>query len=284
MARFMTHPAQRFQAPRSIQRGVPLKDVLGPTAISLIAESFAAIDNSFDVSAFTTAATKNLEPLGILPRGDHIAAALEAQMQPERVAETLIAALGPALSVTEGFGLAVFFYLPHVALIRRALINRPEEGLRANYEITQRFSGEFSIRPFLLQHQEMTLATLERWARDPNPHVRRLVSEGSRPRLPWAERLPPFQKDPTATLALLEQLKDDPVLYVRRSVANHLGDIAKDHPERAFAVARQWLEESLSLPEATGEARRWVIRHALRHPAQKGVEVARRLRTAAGGR
>lgn len=280
----MRHPAQLFQAPRSIQRGIPLKQVLDRKAIALIGASFAAVYPNFDALRFESMALEGLEPLGILPRGDHIAAALQAQLPKDRTVDLLIAALGPELSVTTGFGLAVFFYLPHVYLIRRALLDQPEGGLRANYEITKRFSGEFSLRPFLLRHQDLTLATLATWARDPNPHVRRLVSEGSRPRLPWAERLPPFQADPSPTLALLDMLKDDPELYVRRSVANHLGDIAKDHPQRIFALAGQWLDEALSLPSAQCEARRWLLRHALRHPAQKGVPAAVRLRKAAGGR
>ena len=99
----------------------------------------------------------------------------------------------------------------------------------------------------------------------------RSCSEGSRPRLPWAMRIPAFIKDPRPVLPILEALKDDPDLYVRRSVANHLGDIAKDHPQLAFEVCKRWIEGAS--PE-----RRWLIRHAVRHPAKKGVKVALRLR------
>jgi hypothetical protein len=87
--------------------------------------------------------------------------------------------------------------------------------------------------------------------------VRRLVSEGTRPRLPWASRLHDFQRDPAPVLALLELLKDDPELYVRRSVANNLNDIGKDHPDLLADVARRWLQDAS--PE-----RRWIVRHALR--------------------
>ena len=129
--------------------------------------------------------------------------------------------------------------------------------MRAQYELTQRFSAEFSIRPFLEQHTEATLARLKEWAKDPNPHVRRLVSEGTRPRLPWAPRLREFQKDPRPVLALLELLKDDPELYVRRSVANSLNDIGKDHPALLVETARRWITN------ATDERRR-LVSHALR--------------------
>ena len=129
--------------------------------------------------------------------------------------------------------------------------------MQAQHELTQRFTAEFSIRPFIERHPEATLARLAQWTQDPSPHVRRLVSEGTRPRLPWASRLRDFQRDPAPVLALLERLKDDPELYVRRSVANNLNDIGKDHPDLLADVARRWLQNAS--PE-----RRWIVRHALR--------------------
>jgi 3-methyladenine DNA glycosylase AlkC len=148
--------------------------------------------------------------------------------------------------------------------------------MRAQYELTQRFTAEFSIRPFLIQHQERTLARLMEWTRDASPHVRRLCSEGSRPRLPWAQRIPEFIRDPRPTLPILEALKDDAELYVRRSVANHLGDIAKSHQELAFEICAGWLRK------ASAE-RKWLIRHALRLPCKKLNKEAMKLRKAAGG-
>jgi 3-methyladenine DNA glycosylase AlkC len=103
----------------------------------------------------------------------------------------------------------------------------------------------------------VTFAYLHRWARDPDEHVRRLVSEGTRPRLPWAGRLRGLIADPSPTIPLLDALFDDPSAYVRRSVANHLNDIARDHPAVALACARRWL--------ATGSDRAtWVARRGLR--------------------
>jgi 3-methyladenine DNA glycosylase AlkC len=109
---------------------------------------------------------------------------------------------------------------------------------------------------------------------DPDPHVRRLCSEGTRPRLPWAPRIPSFIKDPTPVLSILEDLKDDENLYVRRSVANHLGDIAKDHPEVVFSICERWLVD------ATKEVK-WLIRHALRYPAKKQNKRAIQIRISA---
>lgn len=144
----------------------------------------------------------------------------------------------------------------------------------AQYEITKRFSSEFSIRPFLIQQQERTLSRLLQWTTDPDPHVRRLCSEGTRPRLPWAMRIPAFVRNPDFTLPILERLKNDECLYVRRSVANHLGDIAKDHPETVFSTCERWL------PEASPGVK-WLIRHAIRHPAKNKNPRALRLRACA---
>jgi 3-methyladenine DNA glycosylase AlkC len=128
--------------------------------------------------------------------------------------------------------------------------------------LTQRFTAEFSIRRFLERYPTATLARLGEWARDASPHVRRLVSEGTRPRLPWAPRLRDFQRDPRPVLALLELFKDDPVLYVRRSVANNLNDIGKDHPALLVETARRWMKDA-------PDARRWLIRHALRSAVKR---------------
>ncbi|HSI57065.1 MAG TPA: DNA alkylation repair protein, partial [Ideonella sp.] len=133
----------------------------------------------------------------------------------------------------------------------------------ALHALTQRFSAEFAIRPLLRDHPALVLETLGRWTRDPSPHVRRLVSEGSRPRLPWGLRLQSLVNDPSPTLPLLRALQDDSSEYVRRSVANHLNDIAKDHP----GVVALWLEQFL--PEAPPE-RRALLRHASRTLVKQG--------------
>ena len=106
---------------------------------------------------------------------------------------------------------------------------------------------------------------------DNDPHVRRLCSEGTRPRLPWSVKIDSFVKDPSPSIPILEQLKNDPDLYVRRSVANHVGDIAKDNLELALDLCRAWLKDAS--PEL-----KWVVRHALRNPVKKGNQKAIDLR------
>lgn len=261
-----------------------MKHLLGPEAVACLAHNVSLVYTPFDAAAFADSAHDGLAPLGLLERGRKLAGALREHL-PGKYAtaiEVLLASLTPPLTRTEDNGLAVFFYLPHVTFVATYGLD-PEENagedpfevsMQAQYELTRRFSAEFSIRPFLIQQPARTLAQLMAWTNDPDPHVRRLCSEGTRPRLPWGIRLPAFIADPAPVLPLLEALKDDGSLYVRRSVANHLGDIAKDHPELVFETCSRWLAG------ASNDVR-WLIRHALRYPAKKGHPVALRLRIAA---
>ena len=112
-----------------------------------------------------------------------------------------------------------------------------ELSLPALGELTPLGSSEFAVRPYLDRDPERALPYLRAWTGDPDPAVRRLASEGSRPRLPWAMALPKFKQDPALVLEILELLKDDPSEMVRKSVANHLNDISKDHPDVAVCWA-----------------------------------------------
>lgn len=138
-----------------------------------------------------------------------------------------------------------------------------EESMGALYEMTRRFTAEFDIRPFIERYPHRTLARFREWCEDPDLHVRRLVSEGTRPRLPWASHLQMFKRDPTLVLELLERLKDDPEPYVRRSVANNLADILKDNPAIAYRTLARWSKKA-------PPGRRWIIRHAVRFQRDRG--------------
>lgn len=237
----------------------PLKNQFGVEIPGNIARMISRIVPAFERDAFVREVLDGYEALDLMSRGWKIARTLRRYLPenyPDAI-EILIESLGPKLNQTEGQGMAPFLYLPHVCFVAEYGLDHFEVSMLAQYELTQRFTAEFSIRPFLERHAEATLARLEAWAKDPSPHVRRLVSEGTRPRLPWAPRLREFQKDPRPVLALLELLKDDPELYVRRSVANNLNDIGKDHPAQLVETARRWMNN------ATNE-RRWLVGHALR--------------------
>jgi len=246
----------------------PLKNYFGPNITARIAEMIRVVHPPFDAVRFTEDANSRLNELELLPRGWVIADALHRHLPPDfgDAAAILEASLGPRLPPGEG-GMGSFLYLPHVFFVARYGIDHLGTSLDLQYELTKRFTAEFSIRPFLERYPEQTLTRLRAWAHDPDVHVRRLVSEGTRPRLPWAPRLRAFQKDPRPVLELLELLKDDPELYVRRSVANNLNDIGKDHPELLADTCRRWLE-------GASMERQWLVRHATRSAVKRGEAAA----------
>jgi 3-methyladenine DNA glycosylase AlkC len=280
-----THPSQRFKAPSSITAGQALKDLMSPDLVRLIAESLQAVNADFDEKSFRKQAKAGLDG-ELTPRAQHIAAAMDAHLPAEfsQSVGIVVASFGPELTATEGYGLAPFYYLPHSHWLAKRGVDDLALGLDACAALTTRFTSEFCIRPLIIADQRAVLKRLKAWAKDANPHLRRLVSEGTRPRLPWAQRLPALIADPGPVLPLLKTLRDDPERYVQRSVANHLGDIGKDHLDLLFDTCADWLTGLDALEPKVADNRRWLIRHALRHPDKKGEPRARSLREQAGAR
>lgn len=236
-----------------------LKSILSRPLVVRLAETIRAVHPKFATDAFVRDACQGLDALELLARGRHISDALGKHLPPryEDAIDVLLRSLGAERPPNS------FFYLPHTIFVATRGLDAFDVSMRAQYELTQRFTCEFSIRPFLEVHPEETLRILRRWAKDPNEHVRRLVSEGTRPRLPWASRVRWIEAEPERVLPLLELLKDDPSSYVRRSVANHLNDLSKGQPDLAYATAKRWLEGG-------DDARRALISHALRSSVKKG--------------
>ncbi len=250
----------------------PLKHLLNEGVPPRIAAMLKRTWRSFDTAAFLRHVEPGYDKLELMQRGQRIAEALHAHLPPEvpRALAVLTDSLDPPMGL-DAKGepdagdrpYSAFLYLPHSMFIAAHGLPHLDEAMRAQHALTQRFTAEFSLRPYLIHHREATLRHLHAWAQDDNAHVRRAASEGTRPRLPWAPRLPAFQKDPALALPLLEALKDDASSYVRRSVANHLGDIAKDHPEVAVATARAWRQGASPEREA-------LVRHGLRFLVKQG--------------
>lgn len=255
----------------------PFKNLLNPARVKQIAFDFAHAWPDFPTKQFIRHSTAGLDSLELKDRARHIAKALGAALPADvtKAMRIAIAALGAPLTVTEGYGNEVFRHLPLSTWLHEVGPRDVETALEANYELTKRFTAEFSIRSLILSAPAKTLKTLAVWTKDENPHVRRLVSEGSRPRLPWAERLPALQADPSLTLPLLEALKDDDEEYVRRSVANHLNDLSKDHPSVVLQTAKRWLVRA-------SKERRRLVEHGLRTLVKAGNEEALSLLGASG--
>ncbi|MCF8160200.1 MAG: DNA alkylation repair protein [Polaromonas sp.] len=246
-----------------------LKNQYGADVPRAIAAMISKVHPSFNSARFVSDALDGYDALGLMPRGKKIAQALRRHLPDDypRALAILLDSLDQPHGRDPGLSLASFLYLPHTVFVAQYGQAHFELSMRAQHALTQRFTAEFSIRPFLEQHPEATLRQLTKWTADPSPHVRRLVSEGTRPRLPWAPRLRQFQADPAPVLALLELLKDDPELYVRRSVANNLNDIGKDHPAVLACTARAWLKNAPA-------GRAWIVGHALRSAVKRGEGAA----------
>lgn len=167
----------------------------------------------------------------------------------------------------QGGNLTGFELWPYSEYVQTYGLDHLQVSLETLKELTPLFSSEFAVRPFLRQHPAQTLNFLKGCARDNNVHIRRWASEGSRPRLPWGERLHDFVRNPSPTLEILELLKFDDELYVRKSVSNHLNDIAKDHPERVIQVLRRWKKEAGEANEFKVE---WIVKRALRTLIKNG--------------
>lgn len=254
--------------------GEPLKTFFSPALVRRLAGDLARAEPTFPSRAFIKEATAGLSELELVDRGKHIASALGKHLPsayPDAV-DVLLRSLGPEHATDElvDVGMAPFFYLPHVLFVAERGLEHFDLSMRAQYELTKRFSAEGSIRPYIAQEPERTLAVLRGWARDENAHVRRLVSEGTRLRLPWAMRVPWLDRNPERVIDLLDLLKDDRATLVRRSVANNLNDLGKVHPKLLVDTCARWLDDAS--PE-----RRDLIEHALRSAIKRGEAGALRL-------
>lgn len=249
----------------------PFKNLLNQDVVEHMAGHFDLHHSHFNKHAFIATASKGLELLELKARTEHITQAMIMHLPAdfEQAGEVLLASLVPIQSAKQTLdngggagisGWAVMALSNYVALQGHGHFDLSMMLLK---EMTKRFSSEFAIRFFILQSPQKTLAMFKHWVSDPDQHIRRLVSEGSRPKLPWAMQLPMFIEDPTPVIELLEQLKDDQEEYVRRSVANNLNDIAKDHPELVADIAERWLQ-------GASKNRQRLVRHACRTLIKNG--------------
>ncbi|MBT54548.1 MAG: hypothetical protein CMF72_14275 [Mameliella sp.] len=231
-----------------------------------LAQDYAVLPG-FDTARFHSDALGGLEGRGLLQRLDWIATCVEAQLPKAfpAMAEALEAALPDPLdpSLTDDDFGRFIHAVPGILAVRHGLEDHRDRALDLIYEATKRFSMEFYIRPFLNRWPDQTLARMDDWARDDNYHVRRLVSEGTRPRLPWAANI---TLDPAVPLRFLDVLHADSTRYVTRSVANHMNDLSKVMPDTVVDRLRNWQGQG----RQDGREIDWMTRHALRTAVKRG--------------
>lgn len=240
------------------------KDYFDQNAARALADQLRTVWPKFDRRAFVRNATKGLEALEFAGRVQRFSDALAETLPDDipRALALLTESLPPPLpncdSVTDGW-----LQWPVGQFIADHGVPHFDASMTAMIALTQRFSSEFAVRPFVEQHPEPTFARLVALTAHDSPHVRRWCSEGVRPRLPWGKRLAALVANPGPIWPILEALKDDPELYVRRSVANNLNDIAKDHPDAVVKRAKNW-------SCGADDNRAWLVKHALRSLVKAG--------------
>jgi len=245
-----------------------LKDHLfNAETVATLAAEYAAGVPGFDADRFTRETLAGFPERELLQRLDWMADCLEPHLAPDfpTMAEQLEAAMPPALDPSlrdDDFGRFIHA-LPGIMAVRHGLQDHRDRALDLLHAATRRFSMEFYIRPFLNHWPEETLARLAHWAEDDNYHVRRLVSEGTRPKLPWAKAV---TLSTDQTIPLLDRLHGDPTRYVTRSVSNHLNDITKTEPDLAMDRLQSWQSEARQSEKELD----WMTRHALRTRIKAG--------------
>jgi 3-methyladenine DNA glycosylase AlkC len=245
---------------------------LGPGGIRRIAADIGSV-SVFPSARFIRLASNGIGTLSLFARANHIASVLDdvLRMPFPSVARILVDASG-APRREPGYGpMENFRFLAFTRLISRNGISHLPESMTALKELTRRFTSEFDVRPFLLSAEANTLRILSKWVDDEDFHVRRLVSESTRSRLPWGVHLESFKRNPTKIAPLIESLNTDSSRYVRISVANNLADIIKDNPEYGLSMAERW---AVAAHPFTSK----LLHHAVRFPAKRGDKRALALR------
>lgn len=242
----------------------PFKNLLGFKAARSISDALIRAYPKFDADRFLRGLKKELEPLELKARMLRLTDRLTEVLpdSPRRTFPILIEAL--EAGAAEGEGLSGFPVWPLTQYIATHGQGEFELSMNALREMTRRFSAEFAIRYFLISNEARTLKQMIAWTEDRDEHIRRLASEGSRPLLPWGQKLVSFVADPNKTWPILERLRGDGSLYVRTSVANHLNDHTKNHDDWVFERLKTW-----DLSNATPELK-WILRRGLRTCVKRG--------------
>ncbi|WP_244125618.1 DNA alkylation repair protein [Burkholderia gladioli] len=262
---------QAPDSPDSLDSPVLLKDSMGERQFRSLLSTLKLIERSFDTRRFLAVALDGLDELSLMARVRRASLAIEAGAQAlpggYDTVLTLLAEAAPHL----GGGFLSLVAPDYVGQFGRHDFDRSMAALAF---FTRFGSSEFAVREFLRDDPRRALATLRDWSRHEDQAVRRLASEGSRPRLPWSFRLREIEADPALAAPILDTLRADPSDYVRRSVANHLNDVTKLHPDWVLERAASW--------GGADAGTRWIVRHALRTLVKRGDARALALLGASG--
>ncbi len=237
-----------------------LKEWFNPAFFRDLGGRLRTVCPAFDAAGFASQAARGLDRLSLTQRMTATAEAARVHLpQDFRIAVEILKQVAPAYRGQ----FAGMFMCEFVATYGQ---DDRDYALAALADLTRHFSAEFAVRHFLVADFDHTIGLMTGWAGDPDPHVRRLASEGSRPRLPWSFNLNGLIEDPSPVRPILDRLNRDPAAAVRKSVANHLNDISKDHPDLMLDWVSAW---DLSDPHSA-----WIAKHAARSLIKQGDQRA----------
>lgn len=233
------------------------KDFFTRERVENMANVLARASRSFNQRAFVqSVCTDDFFTFELKQRITHIAQRLR-EFLPARYSDAVKVLIKAAPQLKEFENWVLTSYVEQFGL------DEFDTSVAAMEELTKHGTSEFAIRPFMIRFTDRMLPILHTWAQSDNHHVRRLAAEGSRPRGVWVAHIEPFKKDPAPVFELLERLKADESLYVRKAVANNLNDISRDHPEKVIALGARWLKSG-------DKNTAWIVRHACRTLIKRG--------------
>ncbi len=236
--------------------GEPLKNLYSEKLIESLCHSVQLVYRKFDSKQFTTDIFNHeWDNKELKNRMNHISVNLQKYLP-----ESYIESINILKSVSSNFDGFQYMFFP--GFVELYGLEHYKESIIALEHFTEYSSSEFAVRPFIKKYPKQMMTQMESWATSKNHHIRRLASEGCRPRLPWAMALPEYKENPKPVLKVLGKLKNDESEYVRKSVANNLNDISKDNPETVIALSAKWLGASNNTDK--------IIKHACRTLLKQG--------------
>lgn len=238
---------------------ISITEAFGEDLAVLLAKKISTVYQKFDAKGFVRDTKKQVVDNSYTQRVGIIADLLK-QYLPEKYPEALamlLKILGPENQEETGMFTNFYWLMPVGKFVEKYGLDHFALSIKAIEEITKRNTGEYAIRPYARKYPEKTLAVCAKWAKSKNFHLRRLASEGLRPKLPWAPKLDVWKENPKPIFEILELLKEDEIKFVKKSVANHVRDWVKVNPKEAKKVIARW-------SKSKNEHTKWILKHAQR--------------------
>jgi 3-methyladenine DNA glycosylase AlkC len=234
-------------------------DYFGTNLASLLADKISEVYPGFSKKSFIAYVQRQAKEKTLTQRVELIADSLNEHLPAnyDSAIKILISIMGDENAAETGMFKKYYWLMPVGKYIEKFGLSHYKLSIQAIEELTKRNTGEYAIRPFIRKYPEKALRQMKKWALSDNFHLRRLASEGLRPKLPWASKLDLFIEDPEPVFSILELLKNEEILFVKKSVANHLTDYIKVNPEPTLLLVERW-------KKYRNEHTQWMIKHATR--------------------